>query len=173
MRQKTMFLVVIASLALGFAASGSHAQESQSILPSLLVEVRGLRVAMEQMVSTNARVQLALGRLQLQEQRLSMLVMKLDSTRMSLAASQRQLTQQQTQFADMETAAREGVNAEMRREAEVMLKAIKQEMTSNAAEVQRLTTEEASIAADVAAEQARWNDLNQRLEELERALGRR
>ena len=40
-------------------------------MPALLTEVRGLRVAMEQMTSAGARVQLALGRLQLQESRLN------------------------------------------------------------------------------------------------------
>ena len=40
------------------------------------------------------------------------------------------------------------------------------------AEVQRLTAEEATVATEIAAEQARWADFNQRLEELERALVR-
>ena len=43
----------------------------RDIMPALLQEVRGLRVAMEQMTSAGARVQLALGRLQLQESRLT------------------------------------------------------------------------------------------------------
>ena len=41
------------------------------------------------------------------------------------------------------------------------------------ADVQRLRAEEAELANSVAAEQARWLDINQRLEELERALTRR
>jgi hypothetical protein len=40
------------------------------------------------------------------------------------------------------------------------------------AEVQRLTAEETFLTPDIAAEQNRWSDFNQRLEELDRALGR-
>ena len=49
------------------AAQTPGASQSGDIMPALLQEVRGLRVAMEQMTSAGARVQLALGRLQLQE----------------------------------------------------------------------------------------------------------
>ena len=38
------------------------------------------------------------------------------------------------------------------------------------AEVQRLTIQENALANDVSTEQARWSDLNQRLEDLERSL---
>jgi hypothetical protein len=41
------------------------------------------------------------------------------------------------------------------------------------ADVQRLSTEETILAQDLASEQSRWADVNQRLEELERALERR
>ena len=40
------------------------------------------------------------------------------------------------------------------------------------AEVQRLIAEEAMLVQDLAAEQNRWTDFNQRLEELERTIGR-
>jgi DNA helicase-2/ATP-dependent DNA helicase PcrA len=40
-------------------------------------------------------------------------------------------------------------------------------------EIQRLQTEEAAAASQVASEQARWAEINQRLEELDRALTRR
>jgi hypothetical protein len=40
-------------------------------------------------------------------------------------------------------------------------------------DVQRLTAEEAMLANEVAGEQSRWTEFNQRLEELERSLGGR
>ena len=54
-----------------------------------------------------------------------------------------------------------------------MLGMFKGQTTVLSSEIQRLTAEESSIAADIASEQGRWNDFNQRLEELERALGGR
>jgi predicted RNase H-like nuclease (RuvC/YqgF family) len=40
------------------------------------------------------------------------------------------------------------------------------------ANVDRLTAEEAQLTQDVTTEQARWIDINQRLDELERALAK-
>ena len=173
MRQKTALFFLIALLASGVAVSRSQAPESPSILPALLTEVRGLRAAMEQMASAGPRVQLALGRLQLQEQRLSMLLMKQDATRGSLAGTQQQLAQHQGRLADLEGNERNNADANVRREVEQMIIMVKREIATTSSEVQRLTAEESSISADVASEQARWNELNQRLEELERTLGRR
>ena len=42
----------------------------------------------------------------------------------------------------------------------------------SAAEVQRLQVEESEAAAQVSSEQARWAEINQRLEDLDRALAR-
>lgn len=173
MRQKTALFFVIALLVAGVAVSRSQAPDSAGILPALLVEVRGLRAAMEQMASAGPRVQLALGRLQLQEQRLSMLLMKHDAARSSLASMQQQLAQQQGRLADIEANDKEIPDPNERRQVEQMIIVMKREIATTASEIQRLTAEESSISADVASEQARWNEFNQRLEELERALGRR
>jgi hypothetical protein len=61
----------------------------------------------------------------------------------------------------------------MRREVEQGIVMLKRDVATTSTEIQRLIAEDASVSADVASEQARWNELNQRLEELERALGRR
>ena len=165
-------VVAIALLLAGVVASGNQTTES-TILPALLAEVRGLRAAMEQMASAGPRVQLALGRLQLQEQRMSMLLMKQDATRGSLASVQQQLAQHQGRLADLEGNDRNHPDANVRREVEQMIIMAKREIATTTLEVQRLSAEESSISADVASEQARWSELNQRLEELERTLGKR
>ena len=58
------------------------------VLPALLVEVRGLRAAMEQMAAAGPRVQLALGSVQLQEQRINNLIRRLDEVRLTLGGAQ-------------------------------------------------------------------------------------
>ena len=89
MRTRTL-VVGIALIVAALAVTATRAQEQPGILPSLLVEVRGLRAAIEQMASAGPRVQLALGRLQLQEQRLNTLIVKLDGIRDKLVMNQRQ-----------------------------------------------------------------------------------
>ena len=55
--------------------------------------------------------------------------------------------------------------------AEVEL--LKSALSRKAEEVQRLSADEAMLVQDVTAEQNRWADFNQRLDDLERALNRR
>jgi predicted nucleic acid-binding Zn-ribbon protein len=170
MRTRAMLVVGIAAILAGIAATRPRAQEQPGILPALLVEVRGLRAAIEQMASAGPRVQLALGRLQLQEQRLNTLIMKLDATREKLANSQRQASQHQWQLTRLEAAAKEAPNAEEREQANHMLTVLKGEIADAQTEVQRLTAEEASTASEIASEQNRWSEFNTRLEELEKSL---
>ena len=60
----------------------------------------------------------------------------------------------------------------MRREIEAQFKGLKAEIARASLDVQRLQNEEAAIAQDISDEQGRWAEINQRLEELERSLGR-
>jgi chromosome segregation ATPase len=170
MRTRAMLVVGIAAIVAVIAVTRPRAQEQPGVLPALLVEVRGLRAAIEQMASAGPRVQLALGRLQLQEQRLNTLIMKLDATREKLANSQRQASQHQWQLTRLEAAAKEAPNAEEREQANHMLTVLKGEIADSQTEVQRLTAEEASTASEIASEQNRWSEFNTRLEELERSL---
>ncbi len=170
MRTRTL-VVGIALIVAALAVTATRAQEQPGILPSLLVEVRGLRAAIEQMASAGPRVQLALGRLQLQEQRLNTLIVKLDGIRDKLVMNQRQAVQRQQQMTQLEMAVRDAPNAQEREQANHMIVMMKGEITDAQTEVQRLTVEEATTAAEISSEQNRWNDFNQRLEELERTLG--
>ena len=86
-------LGVISGVAVGteVAADADQARPagpSQDVLPALLLEVRGLRAAMEQMAAAGPRVQLALGRVQLQEQRINNLIRRLDEVRATLGGAQ-------------------------------------------------------------------------------------
>jgi hypothetical protein len=153
---------------------------SADIMPALLEEVRGLRAALEQMTSAGPRVQLALGRLQLQEQRLNTAIKRLDDSHVRLAETQRQQADVQQAVASRELALKDGSHrvtgysppgetptAEM---LEEIRNEHRRQLTRLKAEVQRLSSEESVLATEVANEQARWTEFNQRLEELERAL---
>lgn len=156
-----------------YTSAGAQAQDN--ILPALLTEVRGLRAAMEQMAAAGPRVQLALGRLQLQEQRVNTLIRRLEETRSRLASAQREVVRHEDQLKTFEAALREGT-PETRPdgvELQNMLQMFKREMAHANADVQRLTGEEAALVGDIAIEQGRWTEINQRVEELERSLGRR
>ena len=142
-------------------------------MPALLVEVRGLRAAMEQMASAGPRVQLALGRLQLQEQRVNNLLRRLETTRGGLAgAHRREEEKSQQSWRISRKASRTAEDADDRsRRAELPI--IKAMAARAATEVQRLQVEESGIVQELASEQGRWSDINRQMEELERTLTRR
>jgi peptidoglycan hydrolase CwlO-like protein len=162
------------------AAQAPGSSNSGDIMPALLQEVRGLRVAMEQMTSAGARVQLALGRLQLQESRLTAANARLTEVRNQLAAAQRQATATQEQATELEGVlsgqrpmppSSPGFSAEQTRGLmSEQLSGLQREAAAANANLQRLLAQEAALANDLSTEQARWSDLNQRLEDLERSL---
>ena len=71
---------------------------------ALLVEVKGLRAAMEQMASAGPRVQLFASRLQLQETRINNMVRRLDTVRDRMAEAQRDVARLQTEEGQLEAA---------------------------------------------------------------------
>jgi chromosome segregation ATPase len=180
MAPKTAVVLIVIAVAGGIAAASAQDRRpapSQDIMPALLTEVRGLRAAMEAMASSGARVQLALGRVQLQEQRLNTSIRRLEEVRGRLNQVQRSAAEHQNQIDGLEANLKEppGDPAEAREVAaqiEGLLGQLRRQSTLFAAEVQQLTADEAALASDVASEQARWTEYNQRLEELERSLGR-
>jgi predicted nucleic acid-binding Zn-ribbon protein len=171
-------LIITAGAVAGVGTAVTWGQESRTsptqadVLPALLVEVRGLRAAMEQMAAAGPRVQLALGRLQIQEQRVSTLVRRLDDMKTSRSAAEKSVEQMEQQIKTYEEMAREASDANERKASEEGMKMFKVQLAQLRAELQHMQSEEAAVTQELAAEQSRWNDFNQRLEELERALGR-
>jgi chromosome segregation ATPase len=162
-------LIVLATTAGGETPQ----QPNQDTLGALLVEVRGLRSAIEQMASVGPSIQLAMGRLQLQEQRINTLVRRGDVVRDALTAAHKRAAALRDRFGNLQRALEESTEPLNRSNIEGQLPMVKQDLARATAEIQRLQTEESEAAAQVSSEQARWAEINQRLEELDRALARR
>jgi DNA repair ATPase RecN len=142
------------------------------VLPALLTEVRGLRAAMEKMASAGPRVQLALGRVQLQEQRINNLIRRLDEMRAAVSAAQGDYDHMQDESRGIEAFIRnpapDGPPVD---QMKARFEGIGRQVAAALSKLQRATADEAAMAADLASEQARWTDLNQRMEALEATLG--
>lgn len=154
------------------SVAGQTASTHQDTLAALLVEVRGLRAAMEQMASVGPSIQLAMGRLQLQEQRISTLVRRADGVRDELVAAHKQTGELQDRLRNGQRELDDNPEAQRRSELQAWMADLKQQLARATAEIQRLQTEEADAASQVASDQTRWAEINQRLEELDRALAR-
>ncbi len=171
-------ILVIAGLAVSTSASQSTTRQSpthqEDVLPALLVEVRGLRAAMEQMATAGPRVQLALGRVQLQEQRVNNLMRRIEDGRGRVGDAQRKYDQMQQQLRGLQEAIRDPApNGPPVAELQAMQRDTERELARMAADLQRLTAESVTMESDLATEQGRWIDLNQRMEALEQSLVRR
>jgi len=158
----------------GYAGQAAPAPKNEDVLPALLAEVKGLRAAMEQMASAGPRVQLFVSRLQLQEGRMTAMIRRLDSVREKLAEEQSVLTRVQDDLKQFETTLAAGpVDPNLQKELPHIIAQRRREAAARRPAVARLSAEEAQLAQDLALEQGRWNDINQRLDELERALTKR
>lgn len=157
-----------------FAVRGSAQAQQPSgpdVLPALLQEVKGLRAAMEQMATSNAHAQLLVGRLQLQESRMNGMIRRLDTVRDERATADREYQQIKGSLQMLEGQHEPGAIPEQDKEG--MLAGLKQQVTAVKTNLDRLTAEETQLTSDLTAEQARWIDINQRLDDLERSLVRR
>ena len=167
-------LIAVTIVAAGgtMAAQGTRPQEPD-VLAALLTEVRGLRAAMEQLGSAGPRVQLALGRLQLQEQRVNTMVRRLESVREAIARTEKESAGAESQAAMMAKAFKGGDDNPEKNPMAPLLETFKSALAANAAEIQRLQSEEAQLQQEIATEQARWSEINRGLEELEQSLTKR
>ena len=174
---RTIVAVVLTSCctisAIASAREQSAAPAANDASAQLLQEVRRLREAIELMVSTNARVQIVFGRLQLQEQRTASAARRLDDLRETLARATREAAKFAANMQDIEERTRDTrISADDRANLEQELQQMKRAGNQGEIERQRLQTEESLAAGALANEQTRWTELNQQLEELERALAK-
>jgi chromosome segregation ATPase len=147
-------------------------RQEPDVLGALLVEVRGLRSAIEQMSSASARVQLAMGRLQLNEQRITTYMRRVDEIRDRRLPAELDVQKRQREVDAFVDAIRQS-GRPASPDVEQELKRVKNELAEASAYLLRLQNEEAQLSREIATEQDRWAEINQRLEELDRALSRR
>jgi chromosome segregation ATPase len=164
-------VIVVLALAAGSRSTAAQPQQqSGDVLPALLQEVRGLRAAMEQMATSNTHAQLLVGRLQLQESRMNSMIRRLDTVRDERAKAQTAYEHIKGSLQMLE--GDHAPNDMPASDKDNVLAGLKHEMESAKAAVDRWVAEETQLTSDLTAEQARWIDINQRLDDLERSLKR-
>jgi chromosome segregation ATPase len=161
-------LALAASLSLG--AASQPAQPSNDPMAALLSEVHALRLAMEQSAAVAPRVQLTLARLNIQEQRVTQLGTQLDQLRKQLAQAAENAEKMSNDLNDAEKLFQTTGDDKIRRSMEYMQTDLKRRQAAQAVQEQQLRTRENETAQTLSSEQARWVDLNARLDELERLL---
>ena len=176
MRRKIFTLLMMAAALMTVAVVAGQARgqvpSGTDLTTALLVEMRGLRAAIEQLASSNARIQLAIGRLQIQEQRVNALLRQQTEVRQRLADAERQQNEAVARLADLQdvvgTIAEPGERHAIAQEIGVL----KATVSAGDAALQRMRSEDIELAGLTSTEQGRWAAINQELDSLDQALRR-
>jgi chromosome segregation ATPase len=153
------------------ASAQPAAPAAPDVLSELLVEVRGLRVAMERAATVGARIQLLVARVQMQEQRIAEATRRASAIRDDLSAVDMQIAQLSVMVKQFESAPDGGrLSPEDQRQVESMIEIQKQQVAAAEKRRQELVTEDALLSQQIATDQSRWSDVNAQLDELERSL---
>ena len=175
MTRRTIALTLALCIAGMAAPSGQTARPPAAArdadgIAALTAELRALRAELAETARTSLRLQLLTARIQAQEQR----IIYLDRQRVEAATRRSQVEQarnmiasQMRQFTGNEL---EKLSAEDRRQFEFMIAQQKEQLGLQDRNLQQLQLDETDAANALAQEQARWDDFNNRLEELERSL---
>lgn len=151
------------------SAQTSPPPAAPDVLRELLVEVRGLRAAMERAATVGARIQLLVARVQMQEERIAELSRRAIAVREEISRIDLQIAQVTGMLKQFERSSARG-NPEEQREIESMIEMQKQQVAATEKRRQELVAEETLLAQQIAADQGRWSDVNSQLDELERSL---
>ena len=165
----------VTSLILAFVAMltvGASPQSRADVdpLPALLSEVHALRIAMEQQAAIGPRLQMTLARLNIEEQRVSQLTTQLDTVRQQLSGTDSVVKRTSDELNDIERALAVETDPARRRELEKGQRDLQIALRANNTSLQELHTRENEAAQALGTEQARWFELNGKLDELDRLL---
>jgi hypothetical protein len=163
-------LLAAAGAALG--AQVATTQPSSSANPdALLAEVRAIRADLANAASASIRTQLLVARLQLQEQRINTVARQLSDVQSQLAGTN--LAPMTSRVRQLETMLRGSLSQEERASAEQEMAELKVSMEDAQRRADGLQNQEATLSNAFSAEQSRWLELSERLDQIERDIARR
>jgi chromosome segregation ATPase len=165
---RAVWTVGLGALALAGVASG-QAQRPDATLDELVVEVQALRAEMNQAAAASIRAQLLVGRLQMEDQRIAGVVRELEAVQDDLAANAQARTDAAAKLRTLEEAVLAATN-DVREEAVKQLNAAKAAAQQVDRRLQALKRRESALAKELEEDQARWQDINARLEDFEQSM---
>lgn len=165
-----MRAIVFVLLGVLLHPGAADAQTGPDPIRELLTEVRALRIAMERSATVGARIQLLVARVQLQEQRIAELSRRAAAVRDELSKVEAGIASTTDDVKRTEIAIERTNSPEMRREMEEQLEYHKAKLRNPEKRRQDLLNEESLLSQQMAADQGRWSDVNNQLDELERSL---
>jgi uncharacterized coiled-coil protein SlyX len=167
-----MMRVWIVAVFVGLLVPGLALAQAPPLDPigELLIEVRALRIAMERAATVGARIQLLVARMQLQEQRIAELSRRSTAIRDDITRADEGMASMAGEIKRLESYLDRGLPAEERPQVERQVEVLKAQLAITEKRRQDLVNEEALLSQQLTADQGRWADVNNQLDELERSL---
>jgi hypothetical protein len=164
-------LAIVAVLA-GGSAIGLYGQSTGAPDAGLLAEVKGLRTDLNQLMGAGVRMQLLVARLSLQEQRITVVGRQLIDVQTQLSTAMRERSDAESKIARFEAEIRGNLLSadELKAVQGALVGEQKITLPARLQKEQQLRAQESELLTDLATEQSRWTDFNNRLDELERSL---
>jgi chromosome segregation ATPase len=148
-----------------------QAPPSPNPADALLAEVRGLRNDLNQAAGASIRTQLLVARLQLQEQRTNTVARQLSDVQAQISTSG--LAPMVARMRQLESMLRGALPQEERTSAEQEMAELRTAMEDAQRRADALAAQEATLSNAFGTEQARWLELSERLDQIERDIARR
>jgi predicted nucleic acid-binding Zn-ribbon protein len=171
MKYPSAFIVLVAVAMVAVVAAQGPA--SNDPMRELLLEVRALRVSLERAMQTGPRIQLFAARVQMQEQRILDVTRRLTSARSAIRGIDEELQGISHSMQELESHVRRVTDADERQAIDDRIQNFKSRVQISTSQRQELMNEEGMLAQQLAQEEARWQAINDRLEELERSLAQK
>ena len=168
---KIAFAAVVGLLIVGASQAANTQPPPSPAADALLTEVRALRNDLNQAASASIRTQLLVARLQLQEQRINTVARQLSDVQSQLSGTG--MAPMETRMRQLERMLRGTLSDEERTSAEQEMTELKVAMEDTQRRSDALTAQEATLTNAFSAEQSRWLELSQRLDQIERDITRR
>ncbi|HEY6508259.1 MAG TPA: hypothetical protein VIY56_09615 [Vicinamibacterales bacterium] len=165
---RTAWTLGIVALALAGVASG-QGRRPDATLDELVVEVQALRAEMNQAAAASIRAQLLVGRLQMEDQRISGVVRDIETVQADLAIAAQLRDDAAARIRTIEdTLASAG--PDQREVVQNQLAAAKGAAQQAERRQQALERREGGLTKELQEDQARWRELNERLQNFEQSI---
>ena len=153
-----------------FAARAQAPASDVKTLQTLLAEVHQLRIVLERSSQIAPRIQIAVERLKLQQEHVARVARQLDEIRRDLdrTRSDQPKIQQRVQTLDDEV--NQAVDPGRCKALDDEAKMLKLESVQQEKSLQQMQAREGELVSQLQSEQARLTELNDRLDQIERAL---
>lgn len=166
-----LILLVVCFCLPAISARAQNAEPSNDrTLQSLLNEVRLLRETLQRMTLNAYRSQIILERMRAQNDRVARLSRTLEDTREEIANLQSQIGQMSERAKTVEGQIQQESDTKQRVQLEEMQKELKYALNQQAQNLERMRDRETRLRTELEAEQGRLNELDGRLDAMEREI---